>query len=38
VMIIPGTLFGDRQNHFRVGFGRQNLPEGLLRFESFLSR
>jgi aspartate/methionine/tyrosine aminotransferase len=37
VMIIPGTLFGDTQNHFRVGFGRKNFPEGLQMMDSFLS-
>ena len=36
VLLVPGTLYGD-YNAFRVGFGRRNLPEGLKRFEEYLS-
>ncbi len=38
VMVVPGTLFDDTQNHFRVGFGRRNLPEALAHLENFLDR
>jgi hypothetical protein len=34
----PGTVFGDKQNHFRVGFGRTNMPEALARLEEFAER
>ena len=38
VLILPATQFGYPGNHFRVGFGRENLPEALGRFEAFLDR
>ena len=36
VLILPGSQFGHGGNHFRIGFGRQNLPEALGRLEAFL--
>ena len=36
VLLLPGTLYGDRFNSFRVGFGRKNLPESLERFEEYI--
>ena len=36
VLLVPGTLFDDRGNHFRIGFGRKNLPEAITRLEQFL--
>jgi aspartate/methionine/tyrosine aminotransferase len=38
VLILPGTLFGDDGNHFRLGYGRTNLPAALSRLESFAER
>ena len=38
VLILPGTLFGDPGNHFRIGFGRTNLPEALARLEAYAAR
>jgi aspartate/methionine/tyrosine aminotransferase len=38
VLILPGTLFGDAGNHFRIGYGRTNLPQALARFEEFAER
>jgi len=38
VMVVPGTIFDDTQNHFRLGFGRRNLPEALAHLENFLDR
>jgi len=38
VLILPGTLFGDTGNHFRVGYGRTNLPAALERVESYAER
>jgi aspartate/methionine/tyrosine aminotransferase len=36
VLLLPGSLFDDPGSHFRIGFGRQNLPEALARLEEFL--
>jgi aspartate/methionine/tyrosine aminotransferase len=36
VLLLPGTLYGDGLNHFRIGFGRKNMPEALRRFEEHL--
>ena len=38
VLILPGTLFNDTGNHFRVGYGRTNLPAALERLEGFAQR
>lgn len=37
VLLLPGTLYDDGGNHFRVGFGRKNMPEALIQLEKFLS-
>jgi len=36
IMLAPATLFGLDDRHVRIGFGRENLPEVLARFEAFL--
>ena len=33
VLLLPGTMYGHPGNHFRIGFGRQNLPQALARLE-----
>jgi aspartate/methionine/tyrosine aminotransferase len=38
VLLLPGSQFGHPGNHFRIGFGRENLPEALARFEAYLDR
>ena len=38
VLILPGTVFGDTGNRFRIGFGRTNLPTALERLETYASR
>ncbi|MFI5258964.1 MAG: aminotransferase class I/II-fold pyridoxal phosphate-dependent enzyme [Candidatus Limnocylindrales bacterium] len=38
VLILPGTVFADADNHFRLGFGRRNMPEALERLESYAER
>lgn len=38
VLLLPGTLFGDHKNHFRLGFGRKNMPEAVVRLEEFLDQ
>jgi aspartate/methionine/tyrosine aminotransferase len=36
VLLLPGTLFEDEGNHFRIGFGRKNLPEAVEALENYL--
>jgi aspartate/methionine/tyrosine aminotransferase len=36
VLILPASAFGHPGNHFRLGFGREDLPVALERFEAFL--
>ena len=36
VLLLPGTIFDDQGNHFRIGFGRKNMPEAVFRLEEFL--
>lgn len=36
VLIMPGTIYDLSSNHFRVGFGRKNIPEVLSHFEKYL--
>jgi aspartate/methionine/tyrosine aminotransferase len=38
VLLLPGSVFGHPGNHFRLGFGRTDLPEALARLESFAAR
>lgn len=35
VLILPGTKYNFPGNYFRIGFGRENLPEVLKRFEEY---
>ncbi len=36
VLLLPGSVYDDRHNHFRLGLGRKNLPEAVARLETFL--
>ena len=36
VLLLPGSVYGHAGNHFRLGLGRANLPEALLRLDKFL--
>lgn len=38
VLLLPGSLYGDHNNHFRIGYGRKNLPDALPHLEAFLER
>jgi aspartate/methionine/tyrosine aminotransferase len=38
VLLLPGTLYNDNGNHFRIGFGRKHLPEAIARLEQFLQQ
>ncbi|HEY0361970.1 MAG TPA: aminotransferase class I/II-fold pyridoxal phosphate-dependent enzyme [Solirubrobacteraceae bacterium] len=37
VLLLPGSVYGHPGNHFRIGFGRRNMPEALARLERFAS-
>jgi aspartate/methionine/tyrosine aminotransferase len=36
VLLLPGTVYDDPGNHFRIGFGRKTMPEAVGRLEGFL--
>ena len=36
VLIVPGSIFDHAGQHFRLGFGRKNLPQALAVFEGWL--
>ncbi len=38
VLIAPGSIFGHAGNHFRLGFGRVDLPVALAGLEAFADR
>jgi aspartate/methionine/tyrosine aminotransferase len=38
VLLLPGTLYDDQNNHFRIGFGRKDFPEAMTLLEKFLAR
>ncbi|MCK6585053.1 MAG: aminotransferase class I/II-fold pyridoxal phosphate-dependent enzyme, partial [Anaerolineales bacterium] len=37
VLLLPGTMYDDTDNHFRVGLGRKNLPQAVERLEEHLT-
>jgi aspartate/methionine/tyrosine aminotransferase len=38
VLLLPGSQFGHPGSHFRIGFGRTDLPEALTRLDAFARR
>lgn len=36
IMLLPSTVYGYGDRHFRIGFGRQNMPEVLVKFEQYM--
>ena len=38
VLLLPGTMYDESNNHFRLGLGRKNLPQAVERLEEFLSK
>ena len=38
VLLLPASQFGHPGNHFRIGFGRENLPEALARLDAYAER
>jgi aspartate/methionine/tyrosine aminotransferase len=37
VLFLPGVVYDETHNHFRLGLGRKNLPEAVERLEDFLN-
>ncbi len=38
VLLLPGTMYDDSGNHFRLGLGRKNLPLAVERLSDYLGR
>jgi aspartate/methionine/tyrosine aminotransferase len=38
VLLLPGTVYDDSDNHFRLGLGRKNLPQAVEKLDQFLSK
>jgi aspartate/methionine/tyrosine aminotransferase len=36
VLLLPASAYSYNSQHFRIGFGRKNMPEALEKFEAFL--
>jgi aspartate/methionine/tyrosine aminotransferase len=36
VLLLPGTMYDDTGNHFRIGLGRKNLPQAVERVDDYL--
>jgi aspartate/methionine/tyrosine aminotransferase len=36
VLLLPGSVYGHGGDHFRLGFGRRDLPEAVARLEQFM--
>ncbi len=36
VLLLPGSVYDDGRNHFRLGLGRRNLPEAVAKLEDYL--
>ncbi len=37
VLLLPGSVYDDPDNHFRLGLGRKNLPQAVERLEEYLT-
>jgi aspartate/methionine/tyrosine aminotransferase len=37
VLLLPGSIYDDSHNHFRLGMGRKNLPQAVQKLEMYLS-
>ena len=38
VLLLPGSMYDEENNHFRLGLGRKNLPQAVERLEEYLSK
>jgi aspartate/methionine/tyrosine aminotransferase len=36
IMVLPSSVYDYDDKHFRLGFGRENMPEALLKFEEYI--
>jgi aspartate/methionine/tyrosine aminotransferase len=37
VLLLPGSMYDDSSNHFRIGLGRKNLPQAVAKWDEYLS-
>ena len=37
VLLMPSTQFNYGTSHFRIGFGRKNLPDALQHFDNYMT-
>lgn len=37
VLLLPGSVYDDAHNHFRLGLGRKSLPQAVERLDAYLS-
>lgn len=38
ILLLPGSMYDETNNHFRLGLGRKNLPQAVERLESYLAK
>jgi len=38
VLLLPGRVFGAAPEHFRIGFGRRDFPQGLEKISAFMEK
>lgn len=38
IMVLPSTVYDYDDKHFRIGFGRENMPEALQEFENYVQK
>lgn len=38
VLLLPGSMYDDSRNHFRLGLGRKNLPQAVERLDEYLNK
>jgi aspartate/methionine/tyrosine aminotransferase len=38
VLLLPGSMYDDARNHFRLGLGRKNLPQAVDRLNVYLTK
>ena len=37
VLLLPGSVYDDPSNHFRIGLGRKNLPQAVVKVDMYLT-
>jgi aspartate/methionine/tyrosine aminotransferase len=38
ILLLPASVYDTETNHFRIGFGRANMPEALDHLKTYLNR